>query len=400
MSSPRLSAFVVNYNSGAFALACVRSLIDEWSACGWARRDLEVIVVDNASPEDQAAWLASIEALGARVLRSNSNTGYSGGIEIAYAVSEGGRDDFIALLNPDIVFLEGSVRELIGYLQEHPECGAVAPRTFVDEDRELHLPVVPLPTAEDDLRAGLAQLTPALGRSYASRRSAACHAAWSAEAPGSTDMLSGCCVFLSRRVALEQSIVLDGRYPLYFEDADLCRRLTASGLELVLHPGAEVLHHWSRSAGAGEAFAGEPMRRHAVSKSLYRAEHFGPFGRALCSALDRALGTRSNSLRGRALHDLEPLGDHESPIRLVLPDGGSLWLELAMTPTWPLAAGMRASAGDWTFPHAAWEWLFEGRYFLRAVDERGAVQGAWTFCKTTAARTEPVALTSAWRHSA
>lgn len=398
MKSPRLSAFVVNYNSGAFALTCVRSLLADWASAGFERQDLEVIVVDNASPVDQEHWLTSIEALGASVLRSGTNAGYATGIEMAYAVSTGGDDDFVALLNPDIVFLEGAVRTLIEYLHSHPECGAVAPRTFVDEERTLHLPVVPLPTALNDLRAGLGLFTPALGRSYASRRSAACRYSWTAAEPLRQDMLSGCCIFLSRRVVTELSVLLDGRYPLYFEDADLCRRVTASGRELVLHPGAEVLHHWSRSAGSGQEFAGEPTRRHAISRSLYRAEHFNPFGRAACSAIDKAIGARAEAVRGRALHELESLGDHADPVQLELPGAGPLWLELAMTPTWPLAAGMRARAGSWSFPAGAWEWLFEGYYFLRAVDEDGDVVGAWTFCKTTPARTEPV--DSAWRHSA
>ena len=41
--SVRLAALIVNYNSGAFAEACVASLHAGWDEAGYAREDLDVV---------------------------------------------------------------------------------------------------------------------------------------------------------------------------------------------------------------------------------------------------------------------------------------------------------------------------------------------------------------------
>ena len=56
----RLAALLVNYNSGQYAERCAASLVDEWAALGRDRADLELVVVDNASPTDQEHFLVSI----------------------------------------------------------------------------------------------------------------------------------------------------------------------------------------------------------------------------------------------------------------------------------------------------------------------------------------------------
>ena len=46
----------------------------------------------------------------------------------------------------------------------------------------------------------------------------------------------------------------------------------------------------------------------------------------------------------------------------------------------------------WSFPPSAWDWLFPGTYYLRAVQAKsGEVQGAWTFTKPAPARTDALA---------
>ena len=65
-----------------------------------------------------------------------------------------------------------------------------------------------------------------------------------------------------------------------------------------------------------------------------------------------------------------------------------------MAPTFPLAAGLYGAGDGWTIEPAAWQWLFGGRYFARAIDASGGaadgeVLGAWTFHKTTHARVQP-----------
>jgi hypothetical protein len=67
-----------------------------------------------------------------------------------------------------------------------------------------------------------------------------------------------------------------------------------------------------------------------------------------------------------------------------------------MTPHFSLCAGVAVHGAErgesWSFPASAWDWLFPGTYFLRAVDSgSGEVHGTWTFTKTVPARSQALA---------
>ena len=78
---------------------------------------------------------------------------------------------------------------------------------------------------------------------------------------------------LVRRSAFEEVGGFDARYFLYWEDADLCRRLRARGYEIRYVPGATAVHrvgHSSRTARAAS------IRAFHESAYLYYATHVAP----------------------------------------------------------------------------------------------------------------------------
>ncbi len=393
MPARRLSAFVVNYNSGGFALGCVRSLIHAWEREERSRADLEVIVVDNASPIDQGAHLARLEALGAVVVRSATNGGYAGGANLAWERSSGGPDDVVALLNPDHCFLPGTLGPLLEYLDAHRECGVVAPRTTIDLCGELHISRDLLPTPLEQVRTTLARLSPAWCRRYGARRLRLALEWWLSHGPLETDMITGCCLFLRRAVVAEDPPLLDPGYPLYFEDTDLYRRLRRRGYGVVRHGGVRVLHHWSRSAGIGAQFEGEPLRRYWISFARYFRKYYGRPGLGFVRLLGALERRWPPSKLHRPMHPLTPLGEHAAPLELRLDRPRRFVLELGLAPTWIVTVGILGEGERWTCPAETWQWFFEADYFLRGFDrDTGEFLGAWHFRKRGAGRSEPLAL--------
>jgi GT2 family glycosyltransferase len=394
--STKLSALVVNYQSGAFAVRCVESLRACWSAEGRDPERLEVIVVDNASPTDQTPWLDELVAAGAHVIRHDENAGYAGGMNLAYAASSGGPRDVVAILNPDLVFLPGAIGTLIDHLLENDDVGAVDPRACIDPLGVLNLPRNPLPTLTDHLRVVLAQTSPGWCRSYSRRRVEDALPWWRADGPIESDMLSGCCVLLRREVAGRlptAPALMDERYPLYYEDTDLFRSIRALGLKLVHHGGARIIHHWSRSAGVAGQFEGEPLRRYHVSQREYFAKWYGRAGTATVEALNGFAASWPPELSFRPMHPITPLGDFEGPVSLPVGRDGEYLVELGMAPTWMLAVGILASGETWTCPADTWEWFFQADYFMRAIDiETGEFLGAWSFRKVVPGREEPLSV--------
>lgn len=387
----RLSALIVNYNSGAFAVRCVESLVDEWTREGRDPARLEVVLIDNASPEDQGEHLARVEAAGARVIRHSENLGYAGGMNRCLAETSGGPEDVVAILNPDLFFLAGNVKTLMDYLAEQPECGVVAPRATIDPDALLNLPKNPLPTLFEEVRVLAAQVSPALCRAYSRRRLRHALPWWVSDEPLLTDMLSGCCLFLRREVVARLPALMDTRYPLYYEDTDLFRSLDELGLTVVQHTGTTILHHWSRSSGFGETFLGEPMRRYQISRREYFSKFYGPLGWRLVRVLDWLARSWPAKLSHRAMHPLDLLGDVADPPELCFPRACRYVLEVALRPNWQLAVGILGEGDRWQCPRRVWDWFFNVEYFVRAVEvDSGELLGAWAFRKTLPGRIEPL----------
>ncbi len=384
----KLAALMVNYGSGAFALAAARSLAREWLAADLDPSDLSLIVVDQPAGTDEERWLSELKKTGARVVHNRQNDGFAGGIQLALEHSTGGPDDLVAVLNPDIVFLPGSIAALLERLLVNPLAGAVAPRAWMDEGCTFQLPSPILPTAAGELLEFGAGRLPFLARRAAARRSKVDWEAWTTEVPIRRRMVPGACMFLHRGVAESLEHLLDPRYPLYYEDADLCRRLAQRGLEIELVPDANVLHHGARSSGVGQDFEAGPRTRWKQARAKYMRQYASAPMRAGLALADAFAAQFPRP--ARPAHGLKAMPLSTDPPTIPLPVGGPWCLELSLTPTFGFALGTTAPSGNWDFPVSAWNWLFAGRYYLRALHANGKVEAAWTFAKHAPPRTEPI----------
>lgn len=388
---PGLSALLVNYNSGAFAVRCAESLRKDWLRGGRDPARLEIVVVDNASPEDQSEHLTRLEELGCKVVRNDSNPGYSGGINLAWRHSTGEPGDAVAILNSDLHFLPGSVGTLVDHVTGNPDVGIVDPRACMDQLGVLNLPRNLLPTPFDLLGMTLAHLSPFWCRVY-SRRRVRLNMQWfTAERPIETDMISGACMFLRRETIQRLGQPMDERFPLYYEDTDLCRRVARLGLKIVHHGGARILHHWSRSVGLGPSYFGEPRRRHDVSQVRYYEKYYGRLGLWWVEVMQWLQRRWPPEKLNRPMYPLGDLGTWRTPIEVPLPRDTDYMIEVALDPTFIVAVGIFGSGSRWVCPDETWEWFFPIPYFVRAVDQRtGEHMGAWRASKEGLGREAPL----------
>ncbi|MAB81213.1 MAG: hypothetical protein CMJ89_17850 [Planctomycetes bacterium] len=389
-----LAALVVNYNTGCYALSCVESLIQDWERAGRERSKLSVILIDNASPEDQEHWLVELEGRGVEVIRSEENLGYAGGLNVCYEASKKAPTEAVAYLNPDLIFLPGSTTTLLDYIFDHPLVGAVDPDACIDALGTFRLPRNLLPTAVEHCRLTLARLHPFFARTYSKLRLKKSMEWWTATEPISTNMLSGCCLFLRREVVEKLGRAMDPRYPLYFEDTDLFLTLKGMGFQLVHHPGARILHHWSRSARIQSPDNTEPNERFEVSRREYHRKFFSPLGRALVRWIDKFEAGWPKEKMYRPMLELRELGEFEQPLEIQLPRSCRFLIEFAVDPSFPLCCGVLGEGERWVCPPESWEWFFPLPYFGRVIDlDTGEVLLGLSFRKVGAFRTDAMSLT-------
>jgi len=369
----RVSALIVNFNSGSYSVNCIRALRAEADRSGL---ELEPVVVDNASPRAQRPFRAEAERLGARWVDHGWNAGYAAGVNRALRESTG---EALLIVNPDVQFLEGS-RAPLGAAARREGVGAAGPNTWWDIHRQIRFPPNVVPSLADLAAQSLAFLWGFWNRRYAYRRTRAALKIWLAEGEVEAPVLSGGCMVVRRDVFLRGGD-LDERFPLYFEDTDWFVRARAMGYRLLQLQDAHVAHFFNRSGVTASEAA---MARYWLSRRRYFRKHHGIAGEAVARFSQRlALGFHARRKRKAPMDRILDLGRHATPPTLALPRPCSRFLlELAQDPLFFLAGAIFGSGGSWTPAPECWGIFGSSGYYLRGFDlsgRRPRYLGTWYF---------------------
>src|SRR5262249_44586178 len=244
------------------------------------------------------------------------------------------------------IYGERCVERLLEHLERDPSAGTTAPEIFWDDGHECRLPPNILPTLLDLWRQTLAALSPRAVRAYTDRRVVDALRVWSATEPVELAMLSGCC-FLIERAFFERLGLFDERFPLYYEDTDLSRRIKRAGRRIVQVAGARLVHLYNRS---GQTDHAQTMSRYWKSRRLYYAKWYGRLGAAATYASGRLLATRWGKAR-QALPRQQRITDlgaqHDKPEIVLGRRCERFLIEISLDPSFYLAAGVFGSGEVW-----------------------------------------------------
>ncbi|MCB8822087.1 glycosyltransferase family 2 protein [Microvirga rosea] len=208
---PVVTAIVVAFDSAHALPECLAALKDERVAA---------IVVDNASTDGS---IAVSERMGAKVIRNARNEGYgranNAGVRAAAT-------EFVLIVNPDVIVTKGAVAALLDAARRYEDAEFFAPQIVEPSGRVFFQPRSLLAT----------QLTNPGGKLVLP------------EGEACAPFFSGAC-FLMRREFFLKLGGFDEEIFLFYEDDDLCRRISDRGAALVYVPQAIVRHGRGRSSG-------------------------------------------------------------------------------------------------------------------------------------------------------
>jgi hypothetical protein len=199
----------------------------------------EVIVVDNASA-DGSADMVRREFPGAELTVNRANRGFAAANNQAL---RGARGRYCLLLNSDAVAHAGAFANLVRFMDDHPDAGAVGLRVL-NPDATLQYSCRRFPT----IAAGLFRKVP-LGRLIPDNRwnREYLMSDWAHDTAREVDWVSGAAMCL-RAAALAQVGLLDEAYYMYCEDVDWCYRARQAGWKIYYLPQAVVTHAIGRSS--------------------------------------------------------------------------------------------------------------------------------------------------------
>ncbi|MDR3444384.1 MULTISPECIES: glycosyltransferase [unclassified Dyella] len=221
-ATPTVSVIIPVHGKLDWTLTCLRSI-----ARAGAETPFEVIVVDDASPDDTYHVLSNIPGL--RVLRNEQNLGFIG---TCNAGARAARGALLFFLNNDTQVMPGWLDTLVATHANEPDCGIVGSRLVYPDGRLQEAGCI---VFADGQGWNVGRFGQREDPQYLYRRD--------------VDYVSGAALLISRNL-FDQVGGFDARYaPAYCEDMDLAFAVRATGKRVVYEPASVVVHFEGISSG-------------------------------------------------------------------------------------------------------------------------------------------------------
>ena len=226
---PKVSIISVNFNQ----LEVTCEMLDSIRALSF--KDLEIIIVDNASSENPEAFLSK-NYPEVKFIRSSKNLGFSGGNNLGIAASSG---DYLYFVNNDTELIEEGIEQLIKLFGEVPKLGMVSPLIcYHPSSHEHKLDLIQY--------AGTTPVNPYTARNKTIGEMELDSGQFTQAYP--TPYAHGAAMMIPREM-LEQVGDMPEEFFLYYEELDWCEQIRRAGYKVYVEPRSRIYHKESISVG-------------------------------------------------------------------------------------------------------------------------------------------------------
>ena len=255
---PLVSIIVISYNTREITLECLRSVYRETKDT-----EFELILLDNASSDGSVEAIESEFGKKINLIASNNNYGFAAGNNIAIREATG---EFILLLNPDTVVLDGAIEKLLEFAKNNIQAKIWGGKTLFT-DGSLN------PASCWSKITLWSLLSQAAGLSSIFRKSSFFNpegmGSWDRNGIKQVDIVSGCFFLITKKFWDE----LNGFHEAFFmygEEADLCLRAQLLGAKPLVSSDSTIIHY----GGASEKNRPDKLIRLLKAKMLLIEKHF------------------------------------------------------------------------------------------------------------------------------
>ena len=204
---------------------------------------MEVIVVDNASKQDEASVISEHYPQ-VKVVRSSKNLGFAGGNNLGIKEAKG---KYILLINNDTYFKEFNIDALIERLESSDKTGIVCPKLrFAWGNNPIQF-------------AGYTSLSNITVRNQAMGFGEEDNGQYNTAHP--TPYAHGAAMLIKRE-SIEKVGLMPDCYFLYYEEIDWSMMFTRAGYEIWYDPACTVYHKESQTTGQNS-----PLRTYYITRN-------------------------------------------------------------------------------------------------------------------------------------
>ena len=230
-----LSIITVNYNGLKDTCALIESIP--------FNENMEVIVVDNASRQDEANLIQN-QYPQVKMIKSGKNLGFAGGNNLGINAAKG---KYLFLINNDAIFKNFNILALIERLKSSPNIGMVCPKIrFTWGTNPIQF-------------AGYTPLSKITVRNQAIGYGEEDKGQYNTAHP--TPYAHGAAMLIKRE-AIEKVGLMPEDYFLYYEELDWSMMFTRAGYEIWYDPACTIYHKESQSTGQNS-----PLRTYYITRN-------------------------------------------------------------------------------------------------------------------------------------
>jgi len=294
--NPLLAIVVISYNTLEMTLACIESVIKETH-----RYPYELFVYDNDSKDGSEEAIAK-QFPNVNLVASKDNIGFARANNV---VIKELNHQYVLLLNPDTVVLDGAIDKLMDFANEYPKAGIWGGKTLFGD--------LSLNPGSCFKRMTLwNQLCRATGLAAIFRQSAFFntedYGGWKRDSIRKVDIVCGC-FLLTRSNIWHELGGFNRKYFMYAEEADLCLRAIAKGYQPMITDQAVIIHY----GGGSESIRADKMVRLLRAKTTLAFDHWnGNLKWSIRPLLKTWVATRMIAFRVLILLGLEKYRDSYS----------------------------------------------------------------------------------------
>ena len=234
----QISIIAINYNGLKDTCELIETLPLE-------DESLEVIVVDNASKEDEASIIKKRYSQ-VKVIRSNQNLGFAGGNNLGIKAAKG---KYLFFINNDTLLRHqtSDIRHLIYRLESSPKIGMVCPKIrFAWGDNPIQF-------------AGYTPLSLITMRNHAIGCGEPDKGQYDTAHP--TPYAHGAAMMVKREV-IEKAGMMPECYFLYYEELDWSMMIRRAGYDIWYEPACTIYHKESQTTGQNS-----PLRAYYLTRN-------------------------------------------------------------------------------------------------------------------------------------
>ena len=230
-----LSIITINYNGLTDTCALIETIP--------FNDDLEVIVVDNASHNDEANIIAN-RFPQVKVIQSDKNLGFAGGNNLGIRAAQG---KYLFFINNDTIFKEFNVHTLIDRLESSPDIAVVCPKIrFAWGNNPIQF-------------TGYTPLSKITVRNQAIGFGEEDHGQYNSAHP--TPYAHGAAMMIKRE-AIGKVGLMPEYFFLYYEELDWSMMFTRAGYQIWYEPLCTIYHKESQATGQNS-----PLRTYYIVRN-------------------------------------------------------------------------------------------------------------------------------------